>query len=1017
MKHIKIGMFLSIAFMLITQSLLAQNTVDIKAIVQQIGGQPVAGAMITCESSTEKAYTNENGEFSLKTKSGAVLTVVAVGYETKRVAASIDLKLIEMRVEQALVNVALRQVKKTDLMNDVSSVNVPEILEKNYNTYSLDNLMSYVPGFTGNIWGNGSFLVVVDGVPRDANNVLPTEIDQITVLKGVSAVALYGSQAARGAIVITTKRGTVNTDYIKVRANTGLHAPKAYPKYLGSADYMELFNEARQNDGLSPLFNGSTPETTIDNYRSGRNPYRFPDIDYYSSDYLRKVSNRSDVTAEFVGGNERARYYANMGLSSSNSLLNVGEGANDVTTRMNVRGNLDIKINDFITSKINATMVFYDQKGAQGGYWNNAANLRPNRYTPFIPLSYLKGQDEAGQKLLDEFVASSSFLIDDKYLIGGNMNHQTHPFAEMLTKGSSTYSSRNFQFDAGVDINMNSVLKGLSFSSQFGVDYMSSFNLSVNNNSYAVYTPTWWEDAEGNEFIGALTKINQDKVSRSRGLSNSYLRQNTFFTGSFNYNNTFDDVHNVSAVLNGRAALESISMVYQDNIASNLGLHVGYNYAQKYYADFSGNMVYSTRFAPGASRRGFSPTMSLAWRVTGEDFLADSDVVNDLKLTASAGVVNTDLDFSSYYLFSEIYQRTGWNSWQEGRSRNGTYLVRGGNADLTFVKRKEINVGFDASLLDNKLQVTANYFNSTMDGIPVQSTTIYPSYFSYSSTNMVPFSNFNADLRTGIDFGVNYKTRIGNVDVMAGVNGLYFETKALKRNESVEFENQKRTGRPIDGIYGMRSLGIYQNQQEIDDRGLTHSLGAVKPGDLKYVDITGDGIIDGKDIEYLGRWNSPFSVGMHVTLKWNNFTLFMLANGRYGGYAMKNNSYQWIFGERKYSEVALGRSILGTDDNGQLYVTNPETATYPRLTSTTSDNNFRDSDYWMYKTDRFNLTKVQLSYDLPNELFRNSILSGAGFYVSGSDLLVIAKERKLMEMNIGGSPQTRFFNLGFKAQF
>jgi hypothetical protein len=409
--------------------------------------------------------------------------------------------------------------------------------------------------------------------------------------------------------------------------------------------------------------------------------------------------------------------------------------------------------------------------------------------------------------------------------------------------------------------------------------------------------------------------------------------------------------------------------------------------------------------------------MSLAWRVTGEDFLADSDVVNDLKLTASAGIVNTDLDFSSYYLFSEIYQRTGWNSWQEGRSRNGTYLVRGGNEDLTFVKRKEINVGVNAALFDSKLQVSANYFNSLMDGIPVQSTTIYPSYFSYSSTNMVPFTNFNADHRTGVDFGVNYNTRIGNVDVIAGVNGLYYATKAIKRNESVEFENQKRTGRPIDGIYGMRSLGIYQNQQEIDERNLTHALGAVKPGDLKYVDITGDGIIDGKDTEYLGRWNSPFSVGLQLTLKWKNFTFFAAGNGRYGGYAMKNNSYQWVFGERKYSEVVLGRSILGTDDNGQLFVTNSETATYPRLTSTTSDNNFRDSDYWMYKTDRFNLSKVQLSYDLPNELFRNSVLSGAGLYVSGSDLLVIAKERKLMEMNIGGSPQTRFFNIGVKAQF
>lgn len=183
MKHIKIGLFLSLAFMLITQSLLAQNSIDIKAIVQQVGGKPVAGALVTCEASNEKAYTNENGEFNLQTKSGAVLTVVAIGYEIKKATANLDMKMIELKVEEALVTVALRQVKKADLMNDVSSVNVPEIIEKNYNTYSLDNLMSYIQGFNGNIWGNSSFLVVVDGVPRDANNVLPTEIDQVTVLK------------------------------------------------------------------------------------------------------------------------------------------------------------------------------------------------------------------------------------------------------------------------------------------------------------------------------------------------------------------------------------------------------------------------------------------------------------------------------------------------------------------------------------------------------------------------------------------------------------------------------------------------------------------------------------------------------------------------------------------------------------------------------------------------------------------------------------------------------------------
>lgn len=1015
MKYIKIRLLLWTVFALFPMVLSAQNTLNINGVVLKSNGDPILGAFVTSNTVKKGVATNTAGEFTIEVAPNATLTVEAIGYKTRTLVANADIQEILLE-EDELINVALRTVSKQDLASDVSYINIPEILEKNFHTYSLDNLQSYIPGYNGGTWGYGTALVVVDGVPRDASNVLPTEIEQISVLKGVNAVALYGSKAAKGAIIITTKRGTDRMNQINVRANTGIGVPKAYPKYLGSAEYLALYNEAGSNDS-GVLYDSSISDPTIENYASGTNPYRFPDVDYYSSDYLRKVSNSSNVTAEFVGGKERARFYANIGLSHNNSLLNVGEGKNDATTRLNMRGNLDIKLNEFISSKVNATMVFYDSKGAQGNYWKEASEVLPNRYSPLLPIDRMKGRTPEEQAALDAFVDNSSFVIDGQYLLGGNSNKQTNAFADMYTKGSNTYSSRNFQFDATVDFDLRSVLKGLSFSTQFGIDYLSSFNLSVNNNTYAVYNANWWTDDEGNEYIYELKKENNDKASRGRDLRDSYLRQNIFFTAGFNYKNTFGDGHNVSGLLNARGNQESISQIYHKTSSANLGFQAAYNYRHKYYVDFTGNVVHSAKYASGA-RQAFSPTVSAAWRISEEGFLADSDIVNDLRISASAGVVHTDLDFEDYYMYAEVYKREGWSSWQEGRGRASTYITCGENLDLTFAKRKEINVGVDATLFNHMLRVSASYFRSEMTGLPIESANFLPSYFRYSTTNMLTNINYNADLRTGFDFGVNFNKRVGKVDLLLGVNGTYYDTEALKRNEiNLLYDNQKRQGRPSDGIYGMVSNGFYQNEAEIAAHNVERPLGAVKPGDIRYEDITGDGIIDDKDIKYLGRWSSPFVFGMNVTLKWKDFTFFALANGSFGGHALKNNAYHWVYDQRKYSEVVRGRCILGADENGALYVTNPESATYPRLTAQNTGNNFRDSDFWLYKTDRFNLSKVQITYDFPQHLFNNKLVSGLGIYVSGSDLLVIAKERKIMEMNVGSSPQNRFYNLGLKVSF
>ena len=193
--------------------------------------------------------------------------------------------------KDSLVNVAFGTVAQKDLTHAISTVNTSELTKKVNSSSSLVGLESLIGGYTGSIWGQEA-LILVDGVPRSASNVRASEVENISVMKDAAAVVLYGSRAAKGVILITTKRGKNEPMHIDVRGNAGINIPKSYPKYLDSDCYMTLYNEACRNDGLSEKYNTSD----IYNTAMGANPYRYPNIDFYSSDYLRKAYYNADMT-------------------------------------------------------------------------------------------------------------------------------------------------------------------------------------------------------------------------------------------------------------------------------------------------------------------------------------------------------------------------------------------------------------------------------------------------------------------------------------------------------------------------------------------------------------------------------------------------------------------------------------------------------------------------------------------------------------------------------------------------
>jgi len=898
----------------------------------------------------------------------------------------------------------------------VSVVNMTSLLEKNYTTYSLDNMEGLIGGWTGNsMWGMDEYLVLVDGVPRDANNVMPTEIQQITFLKSAASVLLYGSRAAKGVVYITTKRGNAKPLNVNVRVNTGFHVSKSYPKYLGSAEYMTLYNEARINDGQSAQYS----DNEIYHYASGLNPYRYPDVDFYSSDYLKKAYNRTDVTTELTGGNERSRFYTNIGYQRQGDVFNFGEAKNNYTDRFNVRGNIDLNITKKITAFVDANATFYNARSGNAmdsdpdnanntdNYWTYAATMRPNRVAPLIPLEYI---DPNALSAL-ETVGAGSNIIDGKYFLAGSQTELQNIFADYYAAGSSKWTSRQFQFDAGLNFDLSNITKGLTFHTQYAVDYATSYTSSYNN-SYAVYEPVWY-DYNGADVIAGLTKYNNDKKSGVQNITGSSNRQTIAFTSYFDYVSPLRGGHNLDVKLLATGFQQTRTQVYHRVGNANLGLEVNYNYRERYYAGVATALVRSAKLAAG-HRNGLSSSVTLGWNLSKENFLANSSIVNDLRVDVSGSILKTDMDIDEYNLSEENFtQASGaWWGWYDGAAERSTNSLRGSNDALDFVNRKEIAANVRTSLWNDLITANASFFINTMEGLIIQPSTLYPSYFQtgFPGSSFMPFVNYNNHQRKGIDFAVNVNRQIGQVGFSWGLVGMYYKSEATRVDENFEDAYRNRTGKPVDAIWGLQSAGLFKDQAEIDNSPQQKFGGTIRPGDIKYIDQNNDNKIDERDEIFLGRadWNgAPFTGGVNFTARWKGFTLFALGTANFGAYALKNSSYFWVYGNRKYSEEVRDR---WTEDT-------KETATYPRLTTENGVNNFRNSDFWLYKTNRFNLARVQITYAVPDRILKNSFVRDISVYISGANLLTLSKEREILEMNTTSAPQTRFYNLGVRAAF
>ena len=937
-------------------------------------------------------------------------------------------------VAKKKVHVAFRDKDADHLLGGISYVDMEELQKKDYTTGSLDDLYALIGGWNGNnLWGmdndrldnndNGNLpLVIIDGVKRPSNNVLPSEIEQVTFLKGAQAVILYGAKAAKGAILITTKRGKVDGLQITANANTGWHVAKEFPEYLGSAEYMTLYNEARKNDLLDAKYS----QMDIYNHAIGLNPYRYPNVNYYSDEYVRKAYNRSEGTLEIQGGGTRAHFYTNINYYRYEDLIDFGPAKDNYTDRFSVRGNIDLVINKSVKGYANASATFYNANKNKGDFWGEAATMRPNfpeNAAPLIPIDMV---DPNASKAL-AILGKSLNLLDGRYFPGGTKATQTNAIADCYFGGQTKGVSRQFQFDAGIDYDMNKFVKGLSFKTLFSIDYAAKYDLSYDN-KYAVFIPTW-SNYNSEDKIVALTQQNDELVTGHMVMSNSSYRQTISWNGHFDYDHTFAGKHHVTGILLGNMFTTTSSGEYHRYANANLGLEVGYDFMGRYFANVAFAGVHSARL-PEGNREAISPSFTIGWNIAKENFLKDT-FVDDLLLSASYSNLSEDADVymgdDYFYLYRASWDKTGGSfSWNEGTSTDRTFSKAGSNPALDFIHRKELSVSLRGSFFDKLISAELTYFNTDLDGFIIQNPTQFPSYLSggLSGSSFKPAINNNIQNRKGLDFSVTAQKQFGKVHAQLGVVGTYLTTNYKTYDEIIDADApyQNTEGRALDVIWGYNCQGFYtaddfnvtttadgKTKYTLKD-GLPKSAlsgsANLQPGDLKYEDVNGDGTINNKDRVELGKsgtFGAPLTMGVNLTLKYKNFTLFVLGNGQFGAYGLKNNSYYFMSGEAKYSVNARGRWTAETAN----------TATHPRLTTLATANG-EASTYWLYSTDRFNLRKVQLTYDFPEKYVKGKYVKALSVYLNGNDLLTISKERQLMETSIGSAPQTRFYNLGLK---
>jgi len=901
------------------------------------------------------------------------------------------------------VKLTFNTITARETTGSVITIDVQEELKRDQNSSIGEILNGKVPGLFGNYntWGTGNAAILVDGIRQNdfyVNSLNPLEIESIVILRDALSKAMYGAQGDLGVILITSKRGEAGIHKIRIAGQYGNATPRALPKFLNAADYMGKYNEAQLNDGIAPSSLRYTQEK-IDGTRSGTNPARFPDNDFYSSDYLKDNTTGINVFADVMGGSENVRYYVGTGWDQSSGWLNTPQG--DITDNLNFRGNLDFTINEYMNMSISTTarLSFNKQPNADN-IWATASTELPNNYPVMWDPNIITNED------LRNLLLRKAKLVNGQFL-GGNSSFLSNVYGNFIQNGNKKLMQRDVQFSGKLDIDMRFLTEGLSASLYGGMDFFNTI-YSNQSPSFAVYEPVF------DETTGLLdtayvrgTDIAANKYNANNANS-TFFRHDSYF-GTLNYNRSFGE-HAVSATALMYTDMITNPDVLQKDVLFHTGFSANYMYSKKYIAEMSLMGIGSRKLKEG-NRMELAPSFGLGWVLSEENFMSDISTINYLKIRSSFGISKND-NWTDYNLYRSTFLRGSTFTYQNGVSQNAETNYSSIANDIALQKRRDFSLGLDATLFNNAMNMELEYFNSASLGNITLMSSTYPQILGFE--NMV-YSNYNSNQTQGLNLGIIYKLDVStDFSITAGSNILYISPKITKQEEPV-YEGADiallRTGTATDALWALKSDGLYSETDFNPDGSLVSGLpvptfGAVQAGDIKYLDQNGDNIIDQKDQRIIGH-GLRTQYSLYLDFKFKKLEFYILGIGQAGNDDYRTGNYYRVFGDVKYSEMV--NDAYGPN-NKNVY------AIHPRLSTTTASNNNRNSDYWMFKNNSFVVPTMQLTYNFSGKN-KVSFLKDSRVYVRANNALVLGENKKYTELNVGSSPRTRNFAIGLVTSF
>ena len=554
---------------------------EVSATVLDQQGNPLSGVNIYGPNGIQST-TNGQGQFKIILGDEGSVVIQKKGYESELLSFSNIKDMITLEkspflaTEDDEIKMGVITRDRREIIGAVSSINTKDRLTYDNTQFVRNYINGLMLGVRGssNVRGLGNAIFVIDGVfGRDPNVLNMEEVEQITILRDANAVALYGSQARNGVIIINTKRGQINKKEVNVNVLSGFNFPIALPKYLGSAQYMELFNEASSNDGVIAA-NLPFSADIIQNTRDGANKYKYPDIDFYSDEYVQPFTSTTSIISEFSGGNKKSQYYVNVGWNRSESWERINPSANKGSNRFNVRGNIDFRVNDWISSSLDGIEIINTNKSALSSLLNAGTTFKPNSYAPLLPINLI---DATGNP--DLAAQLEAARIYGGNLLGATQQFQNNtPVANAIAGGFQDNVFRATQFNNSINFDLSAITEGLSAKTYLSFDFYDSYRL-FNNNDFSVYEPTW----DGNRIIGLTSFGDPDLRDLTQRVStNSFISRLAFY-GLVNYQKTFAKNHSINSTFLGYFNSQSSNNVLQTDKDAHLGFQTTYDFKKKLF--------------------------------------------------------------------------------------------------------------------------------------------------------------------------------------------------------------------------------------------------------------------------------------------------------------------------------------------------------------------------------------------------------------------------------------------------